>query len=104
MSLLLLGGVVERKGSKNNFMLETEELARGLMKCLLGIWICLFAQALPAEAGVPAGTPASAGSSLVSSNDLTQPALIIVVGAAGEEEFGKAFAEWAGLWEQAGLK
>jgi hypothetical protein len=28
--------------------------------------------------------------------------IIIVVGAAGEEEFGKAFMEWAALWEKAG--
>jgi len=30
-----------------------------------------------------------------------QPTVIIVVGAAGEEEFGKAFAEWAGVWTKA---
>jgi hypothetical protein len=30
-----------------------------------------------------------------------QPAVILAVGAAGEEEFGKDFAGWAELWEQA---
>ena len=28
--------------------------------------------------------------------------LILVVGAPGEEEFGKSFAQWAGHWEKAG--
>lgn len=31
-----------------------------------------------------------------------QPTVILAVGAAGEEEFGKAFAQWAGLWTKAG--
>lgn len=35
-------------------------------------------------------------------NDSTnQPAVILAVGAAGEEDFGKDFAAWAGLWKKA---
>jgi hypothetical protein len=30
-----------------------------------------------------------------------KPAVLIVVGAAGEEEFGKRFSQWAKLWQQA---
>lgn len=30
-----------------------------------------------------------------------QASMIVVVGAPGEEEFGKSFAQWAGRWEQA---
>jgi len=33
--------------------------------------------------------------------DRQRPAVIVVVGAAGTEEYGAQFAEWAGLWEQA---
>jgi hypothetical protein len=38
------------------------------------------------------------------SNPAAQPVLIIVVGAAGEEEFGQRFEEWAVKWEQAAVK
>src|SRR6185503_9483496 len=34
----------------------------------------------------------------------TQPSVVVVVGAGGEEEFGKRFEEWARLWEQAAQK
>ncbi len=30
--------------------------------------------------------------------------VIIVVGAAGQEEFGKSFSDWAALWEKAGVQ
>src|SRR5713226_10778722 len=30
-----------------------------------------------------------------------KPAMLIVVGAPGEEEFGKRFSQWAKLWQQA---
>src|SRR5205085_1887701 len=30
--------------------------------------------------------------------------LIIIAGAPGEEEYGKAFSEWAGLWDKAGAQ
>lgn len=30
-----------------------------------------------------------------------QPTVILVVGAAGEPEYGKMFSDWAGLWEKA---
>lgn len=30
-----------------------------------------------------------------------RPTVIIVVGAPGEEDYGRRFAEWAGLWEKA---
>jgi hypothetical protein len=33
-----------------------------------------------------------------------KPVLIVVKGAAGEEEFGKLFTEWAGRWEAAAKK
>lgn len=33
-----------------------------------------------------------------------RPTVVIVVGAAGEEEFGAAFSKWAGLWEKAGAQ
>jgi hypothetical protein len=36
-----------------------------------------------------------------SSSAPDQTSVIVVVGAAGEEEFGKQFKEWAGLWEKA---
>jgi len=36
------------------------------------------------------------------SNDY--PTVIVAVGAAGEEEFGKEFAQWAELWTQASAK
>src|SRR5262249_3431106 len=29
-----------------------------------------------------------------------KPTVIVVVGAAGEEEFGQHFARWAGLWDK----
>jgi hypothetical protein len=34
----------------------------------------------------------------------TQPSVVVVVGAGGEEEFGKRFEEWARLWEQVAQK
>jgi hypothetical protein len=30
-----------------------------------------------------------------------KPTVVVVVGAAGEEEYGKNFAQWAGRWEEA---
>src|SRR6266480_3342237 len=33
-----------------------------------------------------------------------QPTVIVIVGAPGEEEFGIAFSQWAGLWEKAAAK
>src|SRR6266436_5493538 len=30
-----------------------------------------------------------------------KPSVLIVVGAAGEEDFGKRFSQWAKLWQQA---
>lgn len=44
----------------------------------------------------PAGAAASASPD--------QPTVLVVVGAAGEEEYGKYFAQWAGLWEKAGAQ
>lgn len=38
--------------------------------------------------------------SAASSED--RPTVIIVVGAPGEEEYGKSFEQWAGLWQKAG--
>ncbi len=32
------------------------------------------------------------------------PSVLVLVGAAGEEEFGQNFASWAGLWEKAAAK
>jgi len=40
----------------------------------------------------------AAGASTVSTNKVT---VILVVGAAGEEEYGKNFAQWAGGWKEA---
>src|SRR6185503_10023715 len=37
-------------------------------------------------------------------NTSSKPSVIIVVGAPGEEEFGKKFEEWAGLWQKAAEK
>ena len=45
------------------------------------------------------GAPASRAST-----SPADPVLILVVGAAGEEEFGSRFKEWAKLWEKAGAK
>ena len=33
-----------------------------------------------------------------------RPTVIVVVGAAGEEEFGKQFAEWSAKWTTAAAK
>jgi len=41
---------------------------------------------------------------LQASSTASQPVLILVVGAAGEEEFGARFEEWAARWEQAAVK
>ena len=41
---------------------------------------------------------------LQASSTASQPVLILVVGAAGEEEFGARFEEWAVRWEQAAVK
>jgi hypothetical protein len=42
------------------------------------------------------------GSSLAQTND--QRTIVIVVGAAGEPQFGEQFSQWAGLWKQAAAK
>ena len=34
-------------------------------------------------------------------NAVEKPHMILIKGAAGEEEFGKQFSEWAELWEKA---
>jgi len=54
--------------------------------CLLMVVCFLFAGFL-ARADTPAQESAT---------------VIIVVGAAGQEEFGKSFSEWAALWDKAG--
>jgi len=38
------------------------------------------------------------------SNPVGQPAMFVVVGAAGEEEFGKRFEDWGKKWEQVARK
>lgn len=58
---------------------------RGLNVLLLS-FLCFFAPSVQA----------------MGSND--QPTLILVVGAPGEEDFGKAFGEGAGHWTKAGAK
>lgn len=52
------------------------------------VFIFLCSEALPVQAN---------GSS-------DQPTVLVAVGAAGEEDFGKDFAKWAGLWVQASDK
>jgi hypothetical protein len=37
-------------------------------------------------------------------NLATKPALIVIKGAGGEEDFGKQFSDWAALWENAARK
>jgi hypothetical protein len=44
----------------------------------------------------------SPGPVLAQTND--QRALILVIGAAGEPEYGEQFSQWAGLWKQAAAK
>lgn len=44
------------------------------------------------------------GFSADTNNSPVQPAIIVAVGAGGEDEFGKAFAKWAELWEKASEK
>ena len=39
-----------------------------------------------------------------STNISDRPTLVVVVGASGEEEYGKQFAQWAALWEKAGTQ
>ena len=41
-------------------------------------------------------------SSLAQTNE--QRALVLVIGAAGEAEYGEQFSQWAGLWKQAAAK
>lgn len=43
-----------------------------------------------------------AGSSLAQTNE--QRSLVLVIGAAGEPEYGEQFSAWADLWKQAALK
>src|SRR5919108_6492041 len=38
------------------------------------------------------------------SGSMDKPTVLVVVGAAGEEEFGKEFEKWAGFWERAAAK
>ena len=58
----------------------------GLKAALL--W-ALLVLTIPAPAAEPPGAPAA-------------PTVIIVTGAAGEEEFGKQFTAWADAWRKAG--
>jgi len=44
---------------------------------------------------------ASAAFASSSTNAEDKPTVIVVVGAPGEEEYGKNFQKWAGLWEKA---
>src|SRR5688572_5505887 len=41
------------------------------------------------------------GSASSSSPEPEKPSVIVVVGAAGEEEFGKQFTQWADRWQEA---
>jgi dTDP-4-dehydrorhamnose reductase len=45
--------------------------------------------------------PAPAPAESEDSSAQARPTVIIVVGAAGEDEFGQNFAKWAGQWEKA---
>lgn len=54
------------------------------------VWACAGVF-FPQFAGYAAPDPASQG----------QVSVTVIVGAAGEEEFGRNFATWAGLWEKA---
>src|SRR5438105_759872 len=40
----------------------------------------------------------------VATNATDKATLVVVVGAAGEEEFGEAFSNWAAHWRAAGEK
>ena len=44
------------------------------------------------------------GSSAIAATNASQPTVIVVVGAAGEEEFGKQFADWSTKWTAASAK
>ena len=46
----------------------------------------------------------SAGAAASASASLDKPTVLVVVGAPGEEDYGKNFAQWAGLWEKAGVQ
>ncbi len=41
---------------------------------------------------------------LLSADDMPQPTVVVVVGAEGTAEYGVAFRQWAGRWEQAAGK
>ena len=43
-------------------------------------------------------------SSMTAATNAPQPTVLVVVGAAGEEEFGKQFAEWSTKWTAAAAK
>ena len=57
--------------------------------CCLFLGLCFLAGAL--RAGAPAGRP-------------DRPTVVVVVGAEGEPEYGKAFAQWADRWAAAAKK
>lgn len=57
--------------------------AARLAACFITVWLAGLGEAGAATA------------------DAAQPLVIVVVGAPGEEEYGKSFAQWAGRWEQA---
>lgn len=40
----------------------------------------------------------------LSNGSTDQPTVIVAVGAAGEEDYGKEFAKWAGLWTEASAR
>jgi len=65
-------------------------------KASSGIWVfgCLGAFVL-------ATSPRSLADSADTVSLPSQPTVIVAVGAAGEEDFGKEFAKWADLWSNA---
>ena len=55
---------------------------------------------LPFLVGLLATVALAGGSGSTNAND--KPTLLIIVGAPGDEGYGKNFEQWAGLWEKAG--
>ncbi len=65
---------------------------------------CWMFDVLPCVFLLVAIPTAGASATGVAVNSEQRATVIVAVGAAGEEEFGKEFAKWAGLWEKAAAK
>ena len=68
---------------------ERVRLLTSAATTIVGLWLAFFVLPNPATAAEPPRPP-------------TPPTVIVVTGAAGEEEFGKQFTAWSDAWRKAG--